>query len=65
MTTTAERQLAPFRNEAIRDFKDPQDRTSLEAALGRARAKLGTRYPLVIDGKKIETTQTIRSMNPA
>lgn len=65
MTTTAVRQLAPFRNEAVRDFLDPRDRASLEEALTRAQARLGARYPLVIDGRKIDTPQTIRSINPA
>lgn len=65
MTTTAVRAVGPFENEAIRDFKDPKDRASLEAALARAKQHLGTRYPLVIDGKKISTPATIRSINPA
>jgi 1-pyrroline-5-carboxylate dehydrogenase len=65
MATTALRALGPFRNEAIRDFKDAADRASLEAALERARARLGARYPLVIDGKKISTATTLRSINPA
>ncbi|MGH7717138.1 MAG: aldehyde dehydrogenase family protein, partial [Vulcanimicrobiaceae bacterium] len=65
MATTAVRAIGPFRNETIRDFKDPADRASLEAALERARGRLGTRYPLVIDGKKIETAATLRSINPA
>jgi 1-pyrroline-5-carboxylate dehydrogenase len=65
MATTAVRAVGPFRNEAIRDFKDAADRASLEAALERARARLGTRYPLVIDGKKIEAATTLHSINPA
>ncbi|MGH7659427.1 MAG: L-glutamate gamma-semialdehyde dehydrogenase [Vulcanimicrobiaceae bacterium] len=65
MTTTAERTIAPFRNEPIRDFKDPADRTSLEAALQRARERLGATYPLIIDGARREATQTFRSINPA
>jgi 1-pyrroline-5-carboxylate dehydrogenase len=56
---------APFRNEDIRDFSDPADRRSLAAALERARAALGRRYPLVIDGKKVETGKWIDSRNPA
>ncbi len=65
MATTAVRAIGPFRNEAIRDFKDPADRASLEAALERAKQRLGARYPLVIDGKKIDTPSKIRSINPA
>jgi 1-pyrroline-5-carboxylate dehydrogenase len=64
MAITLER-VAPFRNEDIRSFTDPADVKSLEAALARARGRLGTRYPLVIDGKKVETERWIESQNPA
>jgi 1-pyrroline-5-carboxylate dehydrogenase len=64
MAITLER-VAPFRNEEIRSFTDPADVASLEAALARARGRLGTRYPLVIDGKKYETERWIESQNPA
>ncbi|HMD02076.1 MAG TPA: aldehyde dehydrogenase family protein, partial [Candidatus Baltobacteraceae bacterium] len=64
MSTTLER-IAPFKNEVIRNFSDPADRASLEAALERARAALGSRYPLVIDGKRVETDNWIESRNPA
>ena len=47
---TAPRTVAPFRNAPIRDFSDPADRRSLEAALARVRPTLGRRWPLVIDG---------------
>ena len=62
---TAVDSIAPFRNESIRTFSDPADRASIEAALGRARRSLGARYPLVIDGKPVESSETIRSHNPA
>ena len=65
MATIATRALAPFRNEQVRDFKNPADRTSIEAALARAQTGLGTRYPLIIDGKRIQTPTTFRSINPA
>ncbi|MDQ6942413.1 MAG: L-glutamate gamma-semialdehyde dehydrogenase [Candidatus Eremiobacteraeota bacterium] len=62
---TAPRTIVPFRNEAIRDFGDPADRRSLEDALVRARADLGRRYPLVINGAKLHGAGTIASINPA
>jgi 1-pyrroline-5-carboxylate dehydrogenase len=62
---TAVREVAPFRNEAIRTFADPAERASLDAALARARARLGARYPLVIDAKPVQTETWIRSINPA
>jgi 1-pyrroline-5-carboxylate dehydrogenase len=62
---TAPRTIPPFRNEPIRDFSNPADRRSLEAALVRARADLGRRYPLVIGGAKLSGAGTIASINPA
>jgi 1-pyrroline-5-carboxylate dehydrogenase len=55
----------PFRNEPIRDFSDPADRTSLEAALARARTQLGRRYPLVIGGQHVHGARSTPSCNPA
>jgi 1-pyrroline-5-carboxylate dehydrogenase len=62
---TAPRTVTPFRNEPIRDFSDPADRRSLEEALVRARAELGRRYPLVINGEKLHGAGQIASINPA
>ena len=64
MTTTLER-IAPFKNEAIKNFTDPADAAAMRAALARVKARFGERYPLVIDGKRIETEKKIRSINPA
>ena len=64
MTTTVER-IAPFRNEDIRTFSQPADRASLEAALQRVRSAAPRHYPLVIDGERIASAQTISSYNPA
>ena len=57
--------IAPFTNEPIRDFSDPADRASIEAAIARARAASGRRYPIVVDGAKLETSAEIVSRNPA
>ncbi len=65
MTATAPRTAAPFRNEPIRDFSDPADRASMEAALGRLRGELGRRYPLVIGGERLHGERTTASINPA
>lgn len=62
---TAPRTITPFRNEPIRDFADPADRRSLEAALARLREDLGRRYPLVIGGRRLAASGTIASINPA
>ncbi len=55
----------PFKNEKIRSFTDEADRASIEAALARARARLGARYAPVVDGRKLETADEFRSLNPA
>jgi 1-pyrroline-5-carboxylate dehydrogenase len=64
-TTAAPPHLPPFRNEPIRDFSDPADRQSIEAAIARAHDELGKRWPLVIDGERIHGERTIASRNPA
>jgi 1-pyrroline-5-carboxylate dehydrogenase len=65
MTTTTLERTAPFKNETIKDFKDPADAAAMQAALAAVRQVFGHHYPLVIDGKKIETEKRIRSINPA
>ena len=65
MTATAARALAPFRNEPIRDFSDPADAASLQAALGRVRATLGRRYPVIVGGERLHGSRTVPSRNPA
>jgi 1-pyrroline-5-carboxylate dehydrogenase len=64
VTTTLER-IDPFKNEEIRNFAEPADRSSLEAAISRARGAFGRHYPLVIDGQRLETDGKIASRNPA
>jgi 1-pyrroline-5-carboxylate dehydrogenase len=64
MTTTLER-IAPFKNEIVKSFSDPADAAAMRAALAKVKAQFGKHYPLVIDGKKIETDKKIRSINPA
>jgi 1-pyrroline-5-carboxylate dehydrogenase len=64
MTTTLER-IAPFKNETVKNFTDPADAAAMRAALASVKAGFGKRYPLVIDGVKIDTEKTIRSLNPA
>jgi 1-pyrroline-5-carboxylate dehydrogenase len=65
LTTTTRAPVTPFRNEAIRNFTDPADAASLEAALRRVRSALGGHYPVVVGGRPVETERTIASRNPA
>jgi 1-pyrroline-5-carboxylate dehydrogenase len=68
MTTTAEKrqlEVTPFRNERVKDFRDPADAEAMKSALADVKQELGRHYPLVIGGRKIETEKKIRSVNPA
>jgi 1-pyrroline-5-carboxylate dehydrogenase len=68
MTTTAEHasgRVAPFTNETVKNFRDPADAAAMKAALADVRQKFGRHYPLVIDGRRVETEKKIRSVNPA
>ncbi|MGA8532500.1 MAG: L-glutamate gamma-semialdehyde dehydrogenase [Candidatus Tumulicola sp.] len=64
MTATLE-QIAPFKNETVKDFSDPSDAATMRAALESVKRGFGKHYPLVIGGAKIETEKKIRSLNPA
>lgn len=64
MSTTLDR-IAPFTNEVIKTFTDPADAQAMRAALAKVASTFGTAYPLVIGGKKVETTKGIRSTNPS
>ena len=64
MSTTAER-IAPFSNEPIKTYTDPADVAAMQAALASVKAGFGKKYPLIIDGERIQTEKTIPSVNPA
>ena len=64
MSTTIER-IAPFSNEPIKSFTDPADAAAMQAALAAVRSDFGKKYPLVIDGERIDTQKTIPSINPS
>jgi 1-pyrroline-5-carboxylate dehydrogenase len=62
---TAPLALSPFLNEPIRSFSEPADRAGMESALADVRSTFGRRYPLVIDGERVDGEQTIPSRNPS
>jgi RHH-type proline utilization regulon transcriptional repressor/proline dehydrogenase/delta 1-pyrroline-5-carboxylate dehydrogenase len=55
----------PFRNEPVHRFTSPLERERFGAALESVRQALGRSYPLVINGREVETGRVIRSCNPA
>ncbi len=54
-----------FRNEPLIDFSRDEARVSMSRALEEVRRRLGAIYPLVIDGRRIETGTWIESVNPS
>ena len=57
--------LAPFKNEAFVDFKQPEARRRMQAALAHVESQLGHEYDMVIGGKRVRSGKTITSVNPA
>ncbi|HKB14995.1 MAG TPA: L-glutamate gamma-semialdehyde dehydrogenase, partial [Planctomycetota bacterium] len=59
------RTIPEFRNEPLTDFSKPENRTAMEGALRTVEAALGRTYPIVVDGQRLTSTKTIRSLNPS
>lgn len=64
MSTTLER-ISPFVNEPIKTFADAADVAAMQAALASVRSGFGRRYPVLVDGRALETNKTIPSINPS
>ncbi len=56
---------AAFRNEPLADFAEEGNRRKMRDALGTVRSQLGRTYPLVIEGRRVETSGRIISKNPS
>jgi RHH-type transcriptional regulator, proline utilization regulon repressor / proline dehydrogenase / delta 1-pyrroline-5-carboxylate dehydrogenase len=54
-----------FENAALVGFGDPKNQEKMRSALAEVRARLGQKYPLVINGEKVWTGKTIPSVNPS
>ncbi len=57
--------LAPFKNEAFVDFKQPETRRLMQAAVAHVESQLGHEYDMVIGGKRVRSEKTVTSVNPA
>lgn len=57
--------VSEFRNEPLQTFADEESRRAMEAAIAAERAKFGTEYPLVIDGKRVKAPKQFASRNPS
>lgn len=57
--------MIDFYPEPFTDFSDPQNRKEFEEALRQVEQELDRPYPLVIQGKEIQTEQRLISVNPS
>lgn len=57
--------LSDFQNEPPTDFSRDEARAAMKDALERMQKTLGQRHPLVIGGRRMETTRWIDSINPS
>jgi 1-pyrroline-5-carboxylate dehydrogenase len=55
----------PFVNEPLTDFSREENARKMRAAIEKVRGQLGREYDLVIGGKRVKTTDKIKSINPA
>src|SRR3984893_10780299 len=55
----------PFINELFFDFRHEDNARKMRAAIERVRGQLGREYDLIIGGKRIKTTDKIKSLNPS
>lgn len=65
VASTLECTIAPFKNEPILAFKDSAEVAAMEAALREVKNGFPQGYPLLINGERHTTQETIRSINPA
>ena len=54
-----------FENEPPTDFTIPSERDKIRAALADWRGRLGQKYPLLINNRRVETKDWTASLNPA
>ncbi|KPV44921.1 L-glutamate gamma-semialdehyde dehydrogenase [Alicyclobacillus ferrooxydans] len=57
--------LMEYRNEPPLNFADPATKAAMQAELAKVQGQLGQTYPLIIGGKRIQTTETSPSLNPS
>ncbi len=54
-----------FKNESFVDFSKEDNVRKMRSAIGKVRGQLGREYDLIIGGKRVKTSDKIRSINPA
>src|ERR1700730_11026030 len=54
-----------FVNESFFDFTKEENARKMRAAIEKVRGQLGREYDLIIGGKRVQTKDKIKSINPA
>ncbi|HUA16521.1 MAG TPA: L-glutamate gamma-semialdehyde dehydrogenase [Verrucomicrobiae bacterium] len=55
----------PFVTEPFFDFRNEDNARRMRSAIAKVRSQLGREYDLIIGGKRVKTTDKIKSLNPA
>jgi 1-pyrroline-5-carboxylate dehydrogenase len=55
----------PFVSEPFFDFRNEENARRMRAAIAKVRGQLGHEYDLILGGKRVKTTEKIKSLNPA
>ena len=55
----------PFITEPFFDFRSEENARRMRTAISKVRSQLGREYDLIIGGKRVKTTDKIKSLNPA
>ena len=55
----------PFVTEPFFDFSHEENARRMRAAVAKVRSQLGREYDLIIGGKRVKTSEKIKSLNPA
>src|SRR5260370_38055905 len=55
----------PFVTEPFYDFRNEENARRMRAAIAKVRGQLGHEYELIIGGKRVKTTDKIKSLNPS
>jgi 1-pyrroline-5-carboxylate dehydrogenase len=55
----------PFVTEPFFDFRNEENARRMRSAIARVRSQLGREYDLIIGGKRVKTTDKIKSLNPS
>src|SRR6184192_549291 len=55
----------PFVTEPFYDFRNEENARRMRAAIAKVRAQLGREYDLIVGGKRVKTTDKIKSLNPS